>query len=136
MTHDQRYGPTNCTICKGHVCLGGGYKLCFQRDKHSSCIAGIVDTYGGVRVIVTYDNKLKYHVRPDETLVKVPGIRVHTPIGWHDIAGLIGRVNFEVSKWADSKPNDPNAAEAAKMYKLRCLEQSQRSLDLYSIVET
>ena len=126
----------HCPACWGEQCKGGGNKRCVQRDPRPSRIAGIVDTYGGLRVVVDHMRGLKGHRRHDEVLVVVPGVRVHEPIAWGDIPGLIGRVQHEVDKWAETRPNAPHAMEAATMYKLRCLEQDQQSLDLYSIVET
>jgi hypothetical protein len=123
-------------LCWGKECWGGGNKRCAQRDPQPSHIAAIVDTYGGMRVVVDHMRSFKNHLRHDEILVVVKGVLVHEPIGWGDIPGLIGRVQYEVDQWAEKRHNEPHAQEAATMYKLRCLEQDQESLDLYSLVET
>jgi len=86
---------------------------------------------------VAHRNKLAFHHRHDEVLVVVRGLSVHTPIALGDVPGLIDRVKHEVDKWlARGTPNEPHAREAAVMYRLRCLEQDQESLDLYALVET
>lgn len=110
---------------------------CVRRDPWPSVIAGIVDTYGGIRFVVTYPASLKHHARHDEIIIVVPNITVHEPVAWNDIPGLIARVEYEVTLWLDrGEPNEPHAREAWKMYKLRRQEQPGKSLNLYDIVET
>lgn len=127
-----RFGPPDCPECWGRECRGGGIKGCVQRDPRPSHVAAILDTYGGMRVVVAH----KHHKRHDEVLI-ASDLLVHTPIAWGDIPGLIGRATSELDKWVErSRPNEPHALEAVTMYKLRCLEMEQSSLNLYDIVET
>lgn len=110
---------------------------CYQRDARPSHVAAILDTYGGVRVIVAHKREFKQHRRSDEILIVVPDLLVHTPIAWGDIPGAIGRAHAELDRWVQHcRPNEPYAVEAVTMYKLRRLEMNQGSLDLYAIVET
>ena len=52
-------------------------------------------------------------------------------------AGCIRRIERAINEWiARGIPNEPTAKEAVTMYRLRCLEQQQQSLDLTAIVET
>jgi hypothetical protein len=136
MNAPGRFGPFLCPVCRGGECRGGGVRACFQRDPKPSIIVGIVDTYGGVRFVVTHRNELKHHLRHDEVAI-IPAVRVHEPIAWGDIPSMIGRIEHEVTKWLEGPmPNEPHKLEAWKMHKLRRLEQPGRSLNLYDIVET
>jgi len=122
-------------------CYGGGNKQCAQREKEISYIGAIVDTYGGIRVVVTRLNEFKDHVKPDEVLLVVrdKSKRIHMPIAWGDMPYVIALGKLEAEKWIErGEPNEPHAREAWRMYRLRCLElnQSKGSLDLNSIVET
>jgi hypothetical protein len=134
----DRHGPRNCSICKGGECCGGGNKRCVQRDPLPSILAGILDTYGGIRYVVTPRSQLKHHIRPDELCIVVPNLVVHEPIAWGDIPFVTGRIEYAVDQWIKRRgiPNEPHAREAVIMYKLRCLEANKRSLDLSAIVET
>lgn len=100
-------------------------------------LAGIIDTYGSIRFVVTHKKDLKHHTRHDEVCIVVPNLIVHEPIAWGDIPGAIRRIEMAVSDWlARGLPNEPHAREAAVMHKLRRQEQDQQSLDLQSICET
>jgi hypothetical protein len=119
------------------MCFGGGNRACIKRDPHPSRLAGILDTYGGLRFVVTHKQNLGAHARADEVLIVVPDLRVHEPIAWGDIPSVISRIELEVERWlARGEPNEPHACQAARMYRLRKLEQHRRSLDLSAIVET
>ncbi len=134
---DSRFGPSDCPECWGRECRGGGIRECVQRDPRPSHVAAILDTYGGMRVVVAHKPEFKHHRRHDEVLVMVPDLRVHTPIAWGDIPGVIGRAHAELDKWVEqNRPNEPYAIEAVTMYQLRRLELEQGSLDIYDIVET
>lgn len=128
----------DCPVCAGFECQGGGNTRCRKRDKHSSHLAGILDTYGSLRFIISHQNSLKYHVRCDEILIIVPGIVVHEPIAWNDISAVTGRIKWYVGEWIKQRRflNEPHAQQAVKMYQLRCLEQDQQSLDISMIAET
>ena len=87
--------------------------------------------------MVTHQAQIKQHVRHDEILIRVPKIVVHEPIAWGDYPSVIATVEFHVRKWCETRPNQPYAQEAIRMYRLRQLEgKFGRSLDLHSIVET
>jgi hypothetical protein len=127
-----------CIACNGGriPCKGGGNLRCWRRDPKPSILAGILDTYGGFRVVVTYREFLYYHVRCDELCVIAP-IVVHEPIAWNDIPFAIGRAGGEMDKWVENNwPNEAWKIEAIKMYKLRKLEQDQASFDLSRIAQT
>ncbi len=132
-----RFDPL-CNACKGIVeCYGGGNKLCRKRDPRPSHIAGILDTYGGLRFVVAHRKDFKHHIRRDEILIVVPDLLVHEPIAWNDIPSVIARIELVVNRWIEeNNPNEPHIQEAVRMYRLRCLENPRRSLDLSGIVET
>ena len=137
----SRFGPPTCPVCWGRECWGGSNKTCAQRDPKPSRIGGILDTYGGLRAVVTHKDKFKHHVRPDEVLILVPGVRLHEPIPWGLHPKIKDAVEAEVEKWIDrGPPNEPHARQAATMYRLRGLEHNgrgpRRTLNLYDIVET
>lgn len=136
--HVSRLGPPWCPICCGRSCFGGGNLNCLQRKPWPSVLAGILDTYGGLRFVVTRRRWLKHHVRHDELLVVVPNLKVHEPIYWHDMPGVVARIEREVDLWIKRRgvPNDPVAREAVTMYRLRCLESQRKSLHLPDIAYT
>lgn len=113
---------------------------CAKRNPRASRLAGIVDTYGGIRFIVTHKSHLKHHVRPDELLFVVPHLLVHEPIAWNDIPMVIRRIEIETMKQIDAmaEPNEAWKRDAIAMYRLRCLEQrtNKHSLDFERIVLT
>ena len=135
----DRHGPPGCPACRGRACRGGGNLDCVQREDEVSYIGAVLDTYGGLDVVVaTFDN-LKTYARPDEVLIIVAdeSKRIHMPIAWHDIPVVVAIAKLAVEGWLQrGLPNEPYAREAATMYQLRCLEQNQRSLDLSAIAET
>jgi hypothetical protein len=129
----------DCLVCGPTrvECKGGANKLCRKRDPRPSHLAGILDCYGCLRFVVAHRKTFKHHLRRDEILIAVPNTLVHEPIAWGDIPGLIAHIEWYVRKWIQaSTPNEPHAQDAVRMYRLRCLEQNQGSLDLKSIVET
>jgi hypothetical protein len=106
-------------------------------DARLSIAAGILDTYGGIRFVVTQADGLANHVRHDETAIVVPDLTLREPIAWCDIPFVIARIQLTVDQWLErGLPNEPYAREAAVMYVLRRKELTQRSLDLGAIVET
>jgi hypothetical protein len=128
-----------CVACSGDEtqCKGGGNRRCRKRNPRASRLAGVLDTYGGIRFVVAHRTELRHHVRCDELLFVVPRLIVHEPIAWNDIPIVIARIELEFGKWLDTRPNlDEAGSVAVQMYKLRCLEHTKRSLDLHSIVET
>lgn len=134
-----RFGPPSCPACHGLVsCYGGGVKSCAQRDPKPSRIAGILDSYGGVRVVVTRARDFRNHVRASEFLCLVPGKRVHEPIAWGDIPPVIALGELAVRTWVErnERANDPEKREAIRAYRSRQTWHQQRSLDLEAIVYT
>jgi hypothetical protein len=130
---------TMCAACLDLTpCKGGGNRDCRKRDKRESILAGILDTYGGLRFVVTYRAHLKFHRRPDEVAVIVPDLTVHEPIAWGDISGVTRRIELAVDDWlARGPPNEAYAQECATMYKLRRSRGFCRgSVHIHDLVET
>ncbi len=73
-----------------------------------SAVAGIVDTGGGLRVVVTQRWRMNYHVGRGERLFVVPGFKVQEPVTGDAIAPLIDKVQRHVL----SKLALENACEA------------------------
>jgi len=60
----------------------------------TSAVAGILDSKGGLRVVVTQRWRMHNHVGKGERLFVVPGKEVQEPVPWNDIPQLI----FDVEK--------------------------------------
>ena len=130
---------SQCPACHGLACKGGGNVRCIKRNPRASHLYGILDTYGGIRFVITHKSNLKHHVRPDELAIMVPDLIVHEPIAWDDIPVVIRRIELVVDDWIENnRPNEPHAREAISMYQLRKLEHPnvKGSLNLGAIVET
>lgn len=127
-----------CSVCRGvMLCKGGGNRHCRKRDPRPARIALILDTYGGIRVIVGTARSIKYNTRHDEFAHVVPKLVVHEPIHWNDIPIVVERAKFEFEKWLGTKPNlSKELHDAVTLYHLRCLEQHQKSFDPAAMVET
>jgi len=138
----MRWGELDrrCPACKYGFdpCKGGGNLGCIKRNSLPSVIVGILDTYGGLRVVVTHRRELHHHVKQDELAIVVPRLRVHEPIAWDDIPVVIARAELEMAKWIEryGEPNDPVHRECVAMYRLRQLEHTRKSLDLTAIAYT
>lgn len=135
----MRKGDEFCHACIGGAipCKGGGNFLCWRRHAGDQHIALILDTYGGTRTIVGTPESIKDNTRHDELCHTVPNLIVHEPIAWNDIPIVIERARVEFEMWLKQRPNlDEDTARAVTLYGLRCLEQDQQSIDLYSIAET
>ncbi|SRR5260221_8443516 len=103
-----------------------------------SSVAGIIDIYGGLRIIVAEYRYLFAHIEQGEHLFVVPDFKVHEPIPWNDIPYVIKRVESYIADWIRSR-NDPDAITGpVQLYRLCCLKHpaNKGSLDLASIVET
>jgi hypothetical protein len=102
-----------------------------------SAVAGILDTYGGLRVVVTPRWRMKYHKRHDELLFVVPDFKVQEPVPWEKIPALIATVERHIDWWIKTR-NDPDDLnqEPIKLYRLRCMEHphGKRALNLEHIV--
>jgi hypothetical protein len=134
----QRHGPLSCAVCRGGECRGGGNRTCAQRDPKPSHIAGILDSYGCVRVVVAHKATLKHHVRHDEFLAVVPDKLVHEPIAWGDVPFVVALGSLAVDEWCakHAQDNDPLVREAVILRGLRKLEQDPSSLNPYEMVFT
>lgn len=62
-----------------------------------SAVAGILDTKGGIRVVVTPRWRMKYHVKEGEQIFIVPGYKVEEPVPWDDIPKMIHKVHLYIS---------------------------------------
>lgn len=100
-----------------------------------SSIAGILDIYGGYRVVVTEPWRYQFHVRADEMLFMVPGVEIQEPVAWGDIPSIIQAADNCIEEYIRTR-NDPDLPTSVKLYQLRRLRQAQRSTHLHDIVET
>jgi len=124
----MRHGPAHC-ICRGGECFGGGNLQCVQRDPQPSRIAGILDSYGGFRVMVAHEETFVHHVRAGEFLYVVPDKFVHEPIAWKDIPMVCHCADFYLAEWIDRNGlgNEPERREAIIMWQLRQKRHPERS---------
>lgn len=129
----------DCPICDGLTCKGGDFTRCIKRNKRASVVAAVLDTYGGVRVVVAHRSQLKHHKKDDEIMVVVPNLVVHEPIGWNRIPVIVRHAEQAIDLWIENnRPNEEWAMMACRLRQLRKLEQpgSRRTVDLRQIVET
>jgi hypothetical protein len=134
----SRYGPRHCQLCRGKECLGGhSYLKCTQRLAEPSVLVGVLDTYGGLRFVITHERLVEHHRRHDEVAIVVPDFVTHEPVAWGNIPIAIRQITAAVDAWiARGTPNEAYAREAAVMYKLRKLEQNADCLILSQIAYT
>lgn len=125
-----------CPACLGGRCWGGGERRCAKRDPIPSRIAGILDRFGGVRVVVTHAGEFRHHVGIGEHLCMVPGKTVHEPIAWGHNPYVIALGELAVEHWANKNAmgNDPDKQEAIRAYRSRKTWHAQRSLDTSKLV--
>jgi hypothetical protein len=85
-----------------------------------SRIGGILDPYGGLRFIVARKYQFRAHVRCDELLFVVPGVKVVEPVPWEQIPWVISRITQHINEWISTR-NDPDVLELTpiKMYLIR-----------------
>lgn len=103
-----------------------------------SVVAAVLDSYGGVRVIVSHKSKLKHHIRHDELCLVVPDVRIREPVPWSWIPCVIRGAHAHLDWWIKTR-NDPEYGgfrEHVVMRGLRQLENPGRSLNLLDICET
>lgn len=102
-------------------------------------VVGILDIYGGLRVVITPEEQLGFHALPDEVAFLVPDFQVCEPIEWSAIPYIVARVKQRIAEWIRTR-NDPDALEVTpiKLYRLRSLEHphSRAALNLEHIAET
>lgn len=105
-----------------------------------SVVAAILDSYGGVRVVVSRKSELKHLVRHDELCVIVPNVRVREPIPWNWIPNVIRGAHAELDRWIATRNDEDYGGfrEHVVMRRLRELEHSgsKHSLHLPDIVTT
>jgi len=70
-----------------------------------SAVAGVLDSNGGLRVVVTERWRMRYHVSQGERLFVVPGLRVTEPVPWDDIPPLIETVQRHVAQTLAGRSN-------------------------------
>ena len=69
-----------------------------------SSVAGIVDSTGGLRIVVSKKWQMRYHVQNGERLFIVPGLKVQDPVSWEDQPSLINIVeNYIKQKLSEEK---------------------------------
>lgn len=100
-----------------------------------SCVAGILDGYGGWHVVVAPRASLKHHVRPGQIMVVVPGLKIKEPVSWNDIPMVIGRAELAILEWIGRK-NDLSDPAIALFLLRRQRTYNCGSVNLYDIVET
>lgn len=103
-----------------------------------SAVAGILDSYGCLRFVVSQRWRFKHYVRPDERLFIVPGLKVQEPVPWDDIPRVIAKVEAYIDEWIRTR-NDPAILDdmSIKLYQIRCRKTDhKRAHDLLAIVET
>jgi hypothetical protein len=127
-----------CPACLEGQCRGGGNKLCRKRDPRTSCIAGILDCFGGVRVVVTHPDQFQAHLGLGEYLCLVPSKTVHEPIAWGDHPYVIALGELAVEHWVDKNAmtNDLDKQAAIRAYRARKTWYRQKSLDTSKLVFT
>lgn len=62
-----------------------------------SDVAGIIDSKGGFRVVVTERHRFKHHVAKGERLFVVPNLKVKEPIPFEDIHGIVTKVEEHIN---------------------------------------
>lgn len=78
----------------------------YQFVGRMSCVAGIVDHGGGIRVVVTYPELLQHHVAPGERGFKVPDLWVQEPVGWNLIPDVIQTATDHVFNQLNQEAKD------------------------------
>lgn len=64
----------------------------------ASVVAGIIDKKGRLRVVVTQRWRIRHHVKTNERLFVLPGLKVQEPVPWDDIPSLIHKVHVHVAR--------------------------------------
>jgi len=77
-----------------------------MKDKSLSAVAGIIDTQGGLRVVITQRWRMHHHVAKGERLFVVPGFLIKEPVDWNYIPLLVRRVELYIQWWITTR-NDP-----------------------------
>jgi hypothetical protein len=83
-----------------------------------SALAGIVDRKGGLRVVVTEEWRMPFHVNRGERAFILPGIKVREPVPWEQIAWTIRRVELYIALWIRTRNWIDHAG--VRRYRERC----------------
>ena len=100
-----------------------------------SCVAGILDGYGGWHTVVAPRKSLKHHVRPGQIMVVVPGFKISEPVPWNDIPMVTGRAELAILEWIGQR-NDHSDPAIALFLLRRKRTYHRESVHLGDIVET
>lgn len=98
-----------------------------------SAVAGIVDIYGGLRVIVGPESHMWCHAKADEEVFLIDGLDIEEPVPWEKIPWLMRTVENEIEHWIKTQ-NDPDAVSIGM--KLYIIKSRQSSVHIHDIVET
>jgi hypothetical protein len=100
-----------------------------------SCVAGVLDGYGGWHTVVAPRASLKHHVRPGQIACIVPGFKIKEPIAWNDIPMITGRAELAILDFIATR-NDLSDPAIALFLLRRQRGFHRESVNLYDIVET
>jgi hypothetical protein len=97
-------------------------------------LAGIINIWGGLSIIVTEPWRLVHHLGRGNHLFVLPGIWLAEPVPWHRIPGVVRAVEMYVADFINSR-NDPDLDEPLRLYEIRCMRSKPLgSLDTSTIV--
>ncbi len=97
-------------------------------------LAGIINVWGGLRVVVTEPWRLRHHLAIGEHLFLLPGIWLAEPVPWDRIPGVIRAVEFYVADFIRSR-NNPDLDEPLRLYEIRCMRSKPlKTLDTSAVV--
>lgn len=103
-----------------------------------SSVAGIIDQWGGLRIVVAHPRSFKYHLAPGEKLFVVPNMKVEEPVPYFDWPMIEKATRKHIDWWIATR-NDPDDVETGpvKMFRLRNLRAYHRgTVHLPDMVET
>ena len=129
-----------CPVCqdKENACVGGGNLKCIKRDPVPSKIAGILDSFGGVRVVVAHEDTFVHHIGSGEFLAVVKDKIAHEPINYVDWEPIVALGTMAIDEWVEKNKNtnDLQKQVAIRAYNSRKTWHAQRSLDSEAIAFT
>lgn len=128
--------------CDRHVELiltvGGGAKRRISEDDPESATAsmlfGIIDVWGGLRVLVTKLEYLPHHVHLGEHCFVVHDIRLEEPVTWDAIPFCVAEVKRTIARWISTRNDYDGIDDAIKHYEIRNRSKPQRSLETTGII--
>jgi hypothetical protein len=105
----------------------------FFTSPTKSRVAGIIDVWGGLRVIVA--KKFGAHVARGEHLFVVPRLRVREPVEWDTIPFIVHSVQRHIAEHIRGINDQDAMAEPLRLYEIRCMRSKPlRTLDTSTIV--